>query len=127
MFTTPAHIKQGTAEAAAFYVTKRARREYNHVRTDEVEFDAFDAKGRRHGYQVAFASFQYIREDCGSNSWLVDDENLGIWFSVQPHALKDGKTFGALQPAKRFRTLAEAETAAAGMIERARKAAAKKN
>lgn len=127
MFALPATIQNGTPEAAAYFDTKRADRAAEFIRRDAVEFDAFDAKGRRHGYTVAFERVEYTRTTEGRGYCLIDDENLGIWFYVRPHATKDGKTFGALQYAKPFRTMEEAEAEGAAMIERARKAATKKH
>lgn len=111
-------------ESAAYMDARKARAEHKHIRTDRVEFDAIDAKGRRHGYQIRYGTETFIR-DAAANT-LIDDAALGLWFTARPHALKDGKTFGALQSPKRFRTAAEAEAAGAAMIERARKAADKK-
>ena len=126
MFKLPAHIKSGTPEAGDYMGTKRTKIEWTHIRRDVADFDAHDAKGRRHGYAVSIGTKTFTRTEIENYRALVDDENLGLWFTARPHALKDGKPFGALQGEKHFRTLAEADAAAAAMIERARKAAAKK-
>lgn len=124
MFKLPEGIQNGTEAAATYMKTKTAKRSMEHIRTVKVDFEAFDSKGRRHGYRVAIGTKTFERDATSFN--LVDDENLGLWFTATPHATKDGKTFGALQNTKHFRTLQEAEAAAEAMIERARKAAQKK-
>lgn len=129
MFQMPAHIKQGTAEAIAYFKTKAAKTEDEVLHTMTVDFDMLDGKGRRHGYRIVICHEVITRipvEDNRSGYSLVDDENLGEWFRVYPQAMKDGKKFGAIPRSYRFRTKAEAMQKAETILSKARKAAAKK-
>lgn len=131
MFTRPENLTYGSPEVEAYYRARRADCEFENIRVDHTSFGNIDAKGRVHGYQVAFSKRTYTRiapDRAADKSGVsyIDNENLGTWFYVTPHATKDGKTFGACQPGRPFRTMEKAEAEAAAMIERARKASLKK-
>lgn len=127
LFTMPAHIKQGTPEAREYFATKYTKSEREMLERRVVDFDAFDGKGRRHGYRVVISKVTFSRAAVGDGCYsLVDDENLGVWYEVDPHAMKDGSSWGAIPRGYWFRTLDEARAKSDAIIEKARKAAAKK-
>jgi hypothetical protein len=111
-------------ERVAYMDARKASGETVTTHIVTVAFDDLDAKGRQHGYRVVYGTKTLARDANGT--WLVEDEALGLWYTACPHALKDGKPWGAIQSNKSFRTPAEASAAGAAMIERARKAASKK-
>lgn len=127
LFTMPTHIRQGTPEAREYFDTKLTKRESEFIERQVVDFDAFDRKGRRHGYRVVISKETLTRAAKGEGHYsLVDDENLGVWFEVSPHAMKDGASWGAISQRYRFRTLDEARAKADAILKKAEKAAAKK-
>lgn len=93
-------------------------------------FDIFDAKGREIGHRYAIDREVWVVDGTAYTLCPIGDleDRLEETFTVHPHALRDGKSFGALPVAsyKRFRTLAEAEAYGEAVIARARKSAAKK-
>ena len=105
------------------------------IRTVARDFDAFDAKGRKIGGQASifsrsFVAFSEAEGAEGSSRAcysIVPREFVGrTFFGYRPHALRDGKEFGALQGSMLFETLEEAEAAVLEYFAGAEKRANKK-
>lgn len=108
---------------------KYARLERALVERRSEAFGAFDAKGREKGYTVAIVRCTNVIDSEGS--WLAGVEVADLFdgesFEVCPHALRDGKQFGATPVAseKRFKTFAEAAAYRDQLFAKASKAASK--
>jgi hypothetical protein len=104
--------------------------ERQQVARHAVAFGVFDAKGREIGHSYAIDREFHVIDAAANLLGEVSQLDLLLEesFIVYPQALRDGVKFGALPTAsyKRFKTLPEAQAYADKVIDRARKAAAKK-
>lgn len=106
------------------------RTEHEQVAHRAEAFGVFDAKGRELGYRYTIDREVWV-VDAKSDAFYEIERikklqgRLGETFRVMPHALRDGRSFGALPVAsyKRFRTLAEAVAYGDAAIARAAKKA----
>lgn len=105
-----------------------ARTEREQVRRRSEAFGVLDAKGREIGHSYVIDREFWIIDGNSRSICEIErlDERLEETFLVEPHALRDGRKFGALPVAsyRRFRTLEEAEAYGEGAIKKAAKRAA---
>lgn len=103
-----------------------------HVDYAAFAFDLFDSKGREFGHQFSIEKVRWTPAppDHGDlHVYLVKPEWVGdFYYAVSPHAMRDGKVFGAIpvNAAKRFHTLEEARRYGWACVVKGRKASEKK-
>lgn len=117
-------------ESRGIQYARIARTEREQVLRRSFAFGVFDAKGREIGHSYAIdREFHIIDADANRLGELSRlDLLLEESFIVYPQGLRDGVKFGALPTAsyERFKDLGDAIRYAYKVIDRARKAAAKK-
>jgi hypothetical protein len=74
--------------------------------TQTQEYDATDRFGRRIGARASLETVVWVEDEKGWSSVPA-----GTYYVFKPHALRDGKSYGASQPAQQFATQAERQAA----------------
>lgn len=106
------------------------RTERQQVARIAQSFELFDNKGREFGYSFIIDCEVWVKDENGG--WGVEaskaDLYEGMSWLVEPHALRDGKWFGAIptNAAKRFKSFDEALAHCDKAMAKARKTAEKK-
>jgi len=93
--------------------------------TVHIDFGAVDSRGRSIGAKITTfgEEFAVIPADAPAyDFWLIEP---GPWFTWYPQATRNGVKYGALQPARRFRTAEERDADIERYIAAARKRVAK--
>lgn len=76
------------------------------------EYDAFDAKGRRIGASARLGEAVVERAEGTVYHFEGDESLIGTrYYTFRPWALRDGRTFGAVQHERHFATKAERQAA----------------
>ncbi len=92
------------------------------IKYEKRNFDVVDAKGRVIGGSVKTWTEERVVSDAKTN-WL--SSWVGIKYFYEPHALRDGQYFGAIQNCKCFDTADERDAAVEKYFANATKRAVK--
>lgn len=85
------------------------------------EFDIFDTKGRRIGFEIHLYEIQLVEIGENYTGMLYTDKLPGHYFVFYPQATRDGKKYGACQQDRFFKTKEERQIEIAKYIDSARK------
>lgn len=102
----------------------RVKRETIFGENIDRAFDYVDSKGRRIGGRVSLSTVNVVADETGDSSLLARDW-LGFRFVACPGALRDGRSFGAIQRNHYFETVEERDAYVVKYFRDAEKRAAK--
>ena len=90
-----------------------------------IEFPYLDSRARRIGVNIYRSIKTKIQVPESESPWITDRSNLGSWYVFEPHATRDGITYGPLQRDRFFRTEEAREHAIAKYLADSKKRASK--
>ena len=94
--------------------------------TRRISFDIKDSKGREIGARISIRLVNFVAHDKGATyGYLVEPDALGEYWEFEPHATRDGGSYGACQSSRRFRLRVTMENAIDKYLADARKRALK--
>lgn len=89
--------------------------------TVQVDFEVVDSKGRMIGSRITTWECDFV--ECPDGSGWYSNIAPGHYYQYEPHATRDGVTYGAMQGSKMFTTEAERAQAIARYLLGARRRA----
>ncbi len=86
------------------------------------DFGILDSKGRMIGFCIKIFDVEYVEfsQDV-ANVMYYSNKPVGKYFAFQPHATRNGKTYGACQQDQEYLTKSERDAAIQKYIESAKK------
>ena len=124
----PAKSRRGSLKAAQLMdpnARTNCKNDTNETR-EYIAFDAADSKGRAVGASIRRGVHTYVPVSDSGPTWFHRIKP-GTYFYFRPWATRDGKEYGAVQPARYFATEADREEGVAQYLAEARKRADKKS